>query len=208
MGNKMAGIILGEFSQTICSAFRALGHEVYSCDVRITEGNPDWHYQDDWNNVIDARPWNFAILHTECTEVALSGNRYYGQGKELHHLRLKKMQETPALWERLKSKVPYCVLEQPMNCLDQKRMGTRQIIQPYFFGAKFFKETWLYLSNVDPLEKTDYIKPPERFTREFIEWSTIHHASGHKGKEHRQKERARTDPKIAAVMAQQWGKYV
>lgn len=204
----MTGVILGEFSQTICTAFRALGHEVYSCDLRETEGNQGWHIKDDWRNVINARKWNFAIIHPECTEVSLSGNRYYGRGQIYHDLRLKKMQETPALWEYLKFHVPHCVLEQPMNCLDQKRMGTRQIIHPYWFGSRMFKETWLYLNNVDTLEKTEYIEPPRKDTREFNDWSVIHHASGHKGKEHRQKERARTDPKIAKAMAEQWGKYV
>lgn len=42
-------ILIGcEESQTICKAFRALGHEAYSCDLKpCSGGHPEWHFQMD-----------------------------------------------------------------------------------------------------------------------------------------------------------------
>lgn len=43
----MRVLVACEFSQVVCKAFRDRGHEAYSCDILPTEGNPDWHIQDD-----------------------------------------------------------------------------------------------------------------------------------------------------------------
>ncbi len=43
----MRVLIACEFSQRVTKAFREHGHEAYSCDLLPTEGNPDWHIQDD-----------------------------------------------------------------------------------------------------------------------------------------------------------------
>lgn len=42
-------IIVGcEESQTVCKAFRALGHEAYSCDIiPCSGGHPEWHFEED-----------------------------------------------------------------------------------------------------------------------------------------------------------------
>ena len=46
-------ILIGcEESQVVCAAFRAAGHECYSCDLQPTRGNPDWHIQGDVMDVI------------------------------------------------------------------------------------------------------------------------------------------------------------
>lgn len=40
----MKVLIACEESQTVCKAFRALGHESYSCDVQEPSGGrPEWH---------------------------------------------------------------------------------------------------------------------------------------------------------------------
>ena len=40
----MKVLIACEESQTVCKAFRALGHEAYSCDVQEPSGcHPEWH---------------------------------------------------------------------------------------------------------------------------------------------------------------------
>ena len=36
-----------ESSAIIRDAFRALGHDAYSCDLRECEGDPRWHFQCD-----------------------------------------------------------------------------------------------------------------------------------------------------------------
>ena len=40
----MKVIVACEESQTVCKAFRARGHEAYSCDIQLPSGgHPEWH---------------------------------------------------------------------------------------------------------------------------------------------------------------------
>lgn len=42
----MKVLIACEESQEVCKAFRALGHEAYSCDIELCSGgHPEWHLQ-------------------------------------------------------------------------------------------------------------------------------------------------------------------
>ena len=44
----MRVLVACEESQEVCKAFRALGHEAYSCDIEpCSGGRPEWHIQDD-----------------------------------------------------------------------------------------------------------------------------------------------------------------
>ena len=46
--SKMKVLVACEESQEVCKAFRALGHEAYSCDVQeCSGGHPEWHVQGD-----------------------------------------------------------------------------------------------------------------------------------------------------------------
>jgi hypothetical protein len=50
----MKVLIACEESQTVCIAFRELGHEAYSCDIQdCSGGHPEWHIKDDVLKVID-----------------------------------------------------------------------------------------------------------------------------------------------------------
>lgn len=55
-------LVACEESQEVCKAFRALGHDAYSCDIQpCSGGHPEWHIQDDVLNYIngDALPLNW-----------------------------------------------------------------------------------------------------------------------------------------------------
>lgn len=44
----MKVLVACEESQTVCKAFRALGHEAYSCDIQdCSGGHPEWHFRQD-----------------------------------------------------------------------------------------------------------------------------------------------------------------
>ena len=44
----MKVLIACEESQTVCKAFRARGHEAYSCDIQAESGgHPEWHIKGD-----------------------------------------------------------------------------------------------------------------------------------------------------------------
>ena len=41
-------LVACEESQEVCKAFRARGHEAYSCDIQeCSGGHPEWHIQED-----------------------------------------------------------------------------------------------------------------------------------------------------------------
>lgn len=41
-------LVACEESQEVCKAFRAKGHEAYSCDIiSCSGGHPEWHIKDD-----------------------------------------------------------------------------------------------------------------------------------------------------------------
>jgi len=81
-------ILIGcEESQTVTKAFRALGHEAYSNDLKeCSGGHPEW--QNDWD---------FIGLHPVCTKITLSGNRHYAPGKPKHFERTEAVEWTIAL---------------------------------------------------------------------------------------------------------------
>lgn len=79
-----------EESQRVCTAFRCLGHEAYSCDIEpCSGGHPEWHIQcdvlplldgnckfqtaDGAEHRIDGR-WDMIIAFPPCTYMTKSRN--------------------------------------------------------------------------------------------------------------------------------------
>ena len=77
----MKVLVACEESQEVCKAFRALGHEAYSCDIEpCSGGHPEWHIHGDVLDVLDAgdfvtadgashyvKAWDLLIAHPPCT---------------------------------------------------------------------------------------------------------------------------------------------
>ena len=77
----MKVLIACEESQEVCKAFRALGHETYSCDIQEPSGgHPEWHILGDALKAIeggqvttmdgqtyDVGRWDLLIAHPPCT---------------------------------------------------------------------------------------------------------------------------------------------
>lgn len=63
----MKVLVACEESQEVCKAFRALGHEAYSCDIQpCSGGHPEWHIQGD---VIP-------IINGDCTFTTMDGHTH------------------------------------------------------------------------------------------------------------------------------------
>ena len=66
-------LVACEESQEVCKAFRALGHEAYSCDIQdCSGGHPEWHIMGDV----------LPVLNGNCQFFTRggSGNSYKGIG--------------------------------------------------------------------------------------------------------------------------------
>lgn len=193
----MRVLVACEFSGIVRDAFRAAGHEAWSCDLLPSEGVQDYHVRGDvreflapagWAaGYLGFRRWDLLIAHPPCTHLAVSGARWF-KGKE-------QEQADALAFVRLLMLAPIgrIALENPISVISSKIRKPDQIIQPWQFGHGEVKATCLWLKNLPPLTPTQIVEG--RAPR-------VHHVSP--GPD-RWKERSRTLPGIAAAFASQWG---
>ena len=69
-------LVACEESQAVCKAFRARGHNAYSCDIlECSGGHPEWHFKQD---VLQVIPNHGGVLENEISkwcEMAISSRR-------------------------------------------------------------------------------------------------------------------------------------
>ena len=180
-------VIVGcEFSQIVTKAFRKRGHEAYSCDLLPTEGNSEWHFQEDIFELLKREQFDLGIFHPPCTHLAVSGARWFKdkqeeQAEALEFVRLL-----------MNSPIPKIAIENPISIISSRIRKPDQIIQPWQFGHGETKATCLWLKNLPLLKPTNVVDGRE---------NRIHKMPP---SENRWKERSRTYPGIAEAMANQW----
>lgn len=60
-------LIACEESQEVCKAFRALGHNAFSCDLlQSSGGHPEWHIREDVSRILNGRVRLAKEGSTEC----------------------------------------------------------------------------------------------------------------------------------------------
>jgi hypothetical protein len=192
----MRVLIACEYSGKVRDAFRALGHDAWSCDLLPSDNLTDYHYTGDCWPVI-AEGWDLIIMHPPCTALAVSGNRWYGSGMPKHQDRLDSIEWTLALYEHAKKHAPRVAFENPVGVLPIK---PTQYIQPYQFGHPESKKTGLWLHNLPPLVPTNDVEHVWR-TLPKKEAQRIHMLPP---SEDRWKIRSETYTGIAEAMASQW----
>lgn len=208
-------ILVGcEFSGIVREAFNAYaGNHAISCDILPAEdGRHDYHYQGDIRDLL-SESWDLAIFHTPCTYLCNSGAlRLYIGGKKAngpYEPRWEAMRKDAELFKTcMNAKIKRIAMENPiMHGHAKKLTGVTwtQIIQPHWFGHPESKATCLALKNLPPLVPTNVLQLPESGR-----WDN-QTASGQNKlppSDHRQADRSRTYPGIAAAMAEQWTKYI
>jgi len=192
MEDNMQILIGCEESQTVTKAFRKNGHNAYSCDTQPTRGNNFWHYQKDIMKVIPTNNWRLIILHPDCTAMAVSGNRWYGKGKPLHHKRIEAINWTLKLWELAKQFSDRVALENPVSVIFS-HLSNVHYIQPWQFGHGETKKTGFALHGLPPLKPTNIVDGRDQRVWKMPPGET------------RKRDRSKTFDGIAAAMAEQWG---
>ena len=192
----MRVLVACEYSGRVRDAFRALGHDAWSCDLLPSDNLTDYHYTGDCWPVI-AEGWDLIIMHPPCTALAVSGNRWYGSGMPKHQDRLDSIDWTLALYEHAKKHAPRVAFENPVGVLPIK---PTQYIQPYQFGHPESKKTGLWLHNLPPLVPTNDVEHVWR-TLPKKEAQRIHMLPPSAD---RWKIRSETYTGIAEAMASQW----
>ena len=182
----MKVLVACEFSGAVRRAFRALGHQAYSCDLIHAEDGHDYHYQCDVRTLLD-RDWDLLIAHPPCTHLAVSGARWFKDKIDEQNDALEFVRTI------LGAPAKRIALENPISIISSRIRKPDQIIQPWQFGHGETKATCLWLKNLPKLVPTKIVEGRE---------PRVHHASP--GPD-RWKERSRTLPGIAEAMAEQWG---
>jgi hypothetical protein len=194
-------ILIGcEYSGEVREAFRAKGHDAWSCDLLPSDDDSPYHIQGDVIEAIRSEDWDFIGLHPPCTALCVSGNRTYGFQKEKHRERLEAMVWTLDLWCEATDKCDKVYLENPVGVLSRV-MDIPQYIQPYQFGHTETKKTGLWLHGLEPLKETNNVYD-DMMTLPKKDRHKIHYASPSPD---RWKIRSKTFPGIARAMADQWG---
>lgn len=179
-------LIACEESQVVCKAFRAKGHEAYSCDILPTRGNhPEWHIQDNALNHLNDG-WDLMIAFPPCTHLAVSGARWFKD---------KVNEQNDAImffFELINAPIDKTAIENPIGIMSTLYRKPDQIIQPWQFGHGETKATCLWLKNLPKLVPTNIVEGRENRIHRMPPSPT------------RSRDRAVTYQGIANAMASQW----
>lgn len=218
-------LIACEESQAVCSAFRELGHEAYSCDIiDCSGGHPEWHIKQDCLPLLNGHctfytmdktfhhiyeKWDLIIAHPPCTFLTVTGNRWFNVEKygEKALKRIADREDAVKFFMAfVEADCDKIAIENPVGVMSTRYRKPDQIIQPYMFGDPAEKKTCLWLKGLPKLEPTDVVAPPPR--KEFASGKTMpawYADAWHLSKEERSKLRSKTFPGIAKAIAEQWG---
>ena len=181
----MKVLVACEFSGIVRDAFRARGHDAWSCDLLPTE-KPGPHIQGDVLEILDDG-WDLMIAHPPCTYLAVSGARWF---------ETKQVEQRKAIFFFLSladAPISKICVENPVSIMSTEWGKPDQYIQPWQFGHGETKKTCLWLKNLPKLTPTKIVKGRE---------ARIHKMSPSKN---RSKLRSITYQGIANAMAEQWG---
>ena len=181
----MKVLVACEYSGKVRDAFKARGHDAWSCDLLPTDVEGQ-HIQGSVLDILD-QGWDMMIAHPPCTHLAVSGARWF---KDKQQEQLEALDFVSAL---LNAPIDKIALENPISIISSKIRKPDQIVQPWQFGHGETKATCLWLKGLPKLEPTNVV-------------------SGRKPRVHmmppskdRWKLRSETYTGIAKAMADQWG---
>lgn len=212
---KLRVLVACEESQAVAIEFRKLGHEAYSCDIEpCSGGHPEWHIQQDVlplingyckfktvdgvEHEIDSK-WDMLICHPPCTHLAVSGMRWFKEGRKPISLQEEAIK---FFMEFVNADCDRIAIENPICIMSTRYRKPDQIINPWQFGHPEQKKTCLWLKNLSKLEETNNVYeymmtlPVKQRTRI---WQL---GSNHS------KERSKTYTGIAKAIATQWSRAV
>lgn len=193
-------IIAGEESGIERDAFAALGHNAWSCDLKPSR-RAGQHYQGSWRD-IEWRSFDLAIMHPECTHLAVSGSRWF-EAKRADGRQQAAIEEF--MWFTTAPIERFCI-EQPVSIMSSLYRKPDQIVQPWMFGRWETKALCYWLKGLPPLV------PVYSTLDQAREGLRLPHAARPEARVHRMPPgprraelRSESFPEIAATMAAQWG---
>jgi len=209
----MRVLVACEFSGIVRDAFRARGHDAWSCDLLPTEREGP-HIQDDVLKHLNDG-WDLMIAHPPCTYICRTSEQWLKKQEG----RWKQMVDGVGFFHLLlAAPIPCIAVENPQpNSKAMELIGIpyTQAIQPNSFGDPATKRTCLWLKKLRPLvwqDENDLLGKQTTVEPEYVyskrtgrKWGKWFWDSSMLQGEARAKFRSATFPGIATAMAEQWG---
>ena len=228
-------VLIGcERSGIIREAFRARGHDAWSCDLAPAEDGSLAHHCGDLLEIGRLPGWDLMIAHPPCRYLSASGMHWTTRGLRPKRLTFDAARFAAAVWNL---PIPRIAIENPVGHLTRVFGRPTEIIQPYQYGDDASKRTCLWLRNLMPLparfdryvyprlvcRRCGNVVPPgpdqNKDTRHGCQscgsdattwqprWANQTDSGQNKlgPSPTREMDRARTYPGIARVMAETWG---
>ena len=198
--SNMKILVACEESQIVTKAFRAKGHEAFSCDIiPCSGGHPEWHIQDDVLKHLN-NGWDMMIAHPPCTYLTISANKWYKDqpprksGTLVGAARREAREEAVEFFMQLMTAdIERIAVENPIGVMSTRYRKPDQVIQPWQYGHGETKATCLWLKNLPVLQPTNVVDGREQRMHRLPNTPE------------RAKLRSKTFPGIAEAFADQWG---
>lgn len=206
-------LVACEESQRVCKAFRAKGHEAFSCDIVFCSGDcPAWHIWADVTPLLNGNcefktcdgkahrveKWDMIIAFPPCTYLTKAGACNLIKGGEIDEERLQHGREAAKFFYKIyNADCPRICIENPVPMKMFGLPPRDQEVEPYYFGVPVRKTICLWLKGLPYLCPTKVIKPQYTF-------NTFPLFKNSFGK-YRQKNRSKTFEEVAQAMALSWG---
>jgi site-specific DNA-cytosine methylase len=214
--NRTLNVLVAcEYSGRVRDAFKARGHNAWSCDLLESESCRNDHIIGDVRKYLEPQGdganrcvecaqtcygdncflcggvtiscrWDLMIAHPPCTHLAVIGARWFKDKIEEQRDALNFVRCL------LDAPIPHIALENPVSIISSKIRKPDQVIQPWQHGHGETKATCLWLKNLPKLKPTNIVEG-----REGKVWKMPPSPD-------RWKARSRTYTGIAEAMADQW----
>lgn len=206
-------VLIGcECSGTIRNAFRNIGVEAYSCDLKKSEDNSPYHIVGDVFDVVRIINPNLFIVHPPCTFLSAQGAVWLDDYR--FPTRRADMQKAGEFaYNLFNLPIPHICLENPVGMINQFIGAPTQIIHPYMFGDNYMKKTCLWLKNLPMLVDGKHVDRGEMITYRAKDGKVKQRSKWFSDAKSNDLEmtrtiRSRTFPGIANAMATQWTNYL
>jgi hypothetical protein len=222
-------VLIGyEESGVVRRAFRAAGHNAWSCGLRPARDGSPYHIQADARQVAGVIPnygrrwyanddgvsveaptvWDLVIVHPPCTYLSVSGQHWNHRRPERRQLTEAALDEVAGWFDWATRTGARLALENPVGIISTHLRPATQYIQPYQFGDDASKKTGLWLVDLPaiPIPPQEAWFPP-RWVNGRPRWGNQTDSGQNKlgPSEDRADKRAETYPGIARAMVDWWG---
>ena len=151
---KLNILVACECSGKVRSAFRALGHNAYSCDIQPDDkdANHPFHFRMDLMQVLNKKRWDLIVAFPPCTHLSASGARWWADKEQ-------EQKEAIAFVQTImNADCDHIAIENPVGKLSTAIRKPDQYIQPWQHGHGETKKTGLWLKGLPLITPTNIVE--------------------------------------------------